>query len=390
MGRVSEPTTVQRPRQVSLLAYTIMVGSAFVVILVFQTLANLHTLDTREAVEAFLADPPADELGLSVSDALGIMRVLGMVAAACATAAGILGFFVLRGHRQARIVLTILAVPLIVSGAVAGGFLAAVVASATVLLWFSPAREWFNGEPIPEYGARRGDERRDEARSVVSPPSVSESGSDSGSDAGSDSGLDSGSDSGPGRGSEAGPVPAPSAPGRAAPPPYPAAYGDPAAAPVPLPGAVATPQRRLRRPPPVAFACALTWIFSGMAVLSTVSGLVYLGVRPDPLLEEMHKQNPDLASQGISDNTLLAATFAIGGMFVVWAIGAIVLAVFVWRGAGWARVVLILSTVGAVGLCLLGTLSSLVFLGPLLGAGLTVSLLLRPESAAWTGGPLRR
>ena len=100
----------------TLAAYTIMVGSVFVVLFVFETFANLHTLATREAVESFLAEPPGDGLGIGIEGALTAMRALGMVAAGCAAAAAILGYQVLKPNRVARIALTVLAVPLLLSG----------------------------------------------------------------------------------------------------------------------------------------------------------------------------------------------------------------------------------------------------------------------------------
>ena len=45
-----------------------------------------------------------------------------------------------------------LAVPLFVTGLVTGGFVSSVVAAAAVMLWFQPARDWFDGvvrEPQP-------------------------------------------------------------------------------------------------------------------------------------------------------------------------------------------------------------------------------------------------
>ena len=80
-----------------------------------------------------------------------------MVAAGCATAAAILGYQVLRRSRSARLALTLLAVPLFVTGLVTGGFTSSVVAASAVMLWFQPARDWFNGvvrEPRPEVANR--------------------------------------------------------------------------------------------------------------------------------------------------------------------------------------------------------------------------------------------
>ena len=60
------PSAPPRPPQVTLAAMMIMGGSALVVVTVFERVAGLHSLETREAVQRFLAEPPADELGLDV------------------------------------------------------------------------------------------------------------------------------------------------------------------------------------------------------------------------------------------------------------------------------------------------------------------------------------
>ena len=89
---MTEPATPPRPRQVTLAAWLIMGGSVLVVLTVFDRVAGLHTLETREAVEKFLAEPPGDELGLGVAGrARHAARRSAMVAAGCATAAAILG-----------------------------------------------------------------------------------------------------------------------------------------------------------------------------------------------------------------------------------------------------------------------------------------------------------
>ncbi|MEJ7832513.1 MAG: hypothetical protein WKF79_06330 [Nocardioides sp.] len=144
----SKPT---RPRQVTLAAGLIMGGSLVVVLTAFDRVANLRTLDSRRGVEEFLAKPPGDGLGLDVEDVLSAIQVLSMVAGACAAATAILGFQLLQRSRGARLALGIIAVPLFVSGIVTAGFMASMVAAAVAMLWFQPARDWFDGivrEPV--------------------------------------------------------------------------------------------------------------------------------------------------------------------------------------------------------------------------------------------------
>lgn len=145
MGVVSEPSPNARPRQVTLAGWLTMLGSVFVVLLVFDRVSGLHTIETRESVERFLAEPPGRDLGLGVDGVLSIMRTLALVAGGCAAAAAILGWHVLKRSRSARLALTILAVPLFLTGMVTGGFVSSLVAASAVMLWLQPARDWFDG-----------------------------------------------------------------------------------------------------------------------------------------------------------------------------------------------------------------------------------------------------
>src|SRR3954449_10253380 len=97
-----------RPRQVTIAGWMIMVGSVTVVLLVFQQIAGLHTVDTRDALESVVEEPPFDAMNLDVDQLLGVVRVLAMIAAACATATAILGWQVLQRSRSARVALSIL------------------------------------------------------------------------------------------------------------------------------------------------------------------------------------------------------------------------------------------------------------------------------------------
>ncbi len=146
---MSDPTPT-RPRQVTLAGWMLMVGSALAVLLVFDRLSGLHSLESQEAVRRFLDRPPGSGLGLEVDGALGLIRTAAMITAGCATAAGILGFHVLRRSRSARLAVTILAVPIFLAGTVTGGFVTSVVAASAAVLWLQPARSWFRGEAPPE------------------------------------------------------------------------------------------------------------------------------------------------------------------------------------------------------------------------------------------------
>src|SRR6478752_3212499 len=149
MADVSEPTP-ERPRQVTMAGWLIMVGSAFAVLLVFDRLSGLHTLEKQESINNFLSTPPGSDLGVGADFVVTAIRTLGMVTAGCATAAGILGYQVLRRSKSARLAVTVLAVPIFFAGMVTGGFITSVVAASAAILWLQPARSWFDGKPPPE------------------------------------------------------------------------------------------------------------------------------------------------------------------------------------------------------------------------------------------------
>jgi hypothetical protein len=335
---VSEPSPNARPRQVTLAGWLTMLGSVLVVLLVFDRVSGLHTIETRESVERFLAEPPGRDLGLEVDGVLSIMRTLALVAGGCAAAAAILGWHVLKRSRSARLALTILAVPLFLTGMVTGGFVSSLVAASAVMLWLQPARDWFDGitrQPAPSRTA---------------------------------------------------PVTAPAAAPVQQPVQQPVAQ--PVAQPIaqPVQGPIAQPVAAVptRRPSAVTWACIVTWAGSGLTALGAIASGVLLAMEPDVLLDEVHQQNPELAAQGVSDDLLIGVSVAMLAGFVAWAVAAAVIAVFVLRGLEWARITLLVSASTAGAAFLLGTALGAFLLALTLAACvLAVVLLVRPEVRAW-------
>ena len=131
------------------------------------------------------------------------------------------------------------------------------------------------------------------------------------------------------------------------------------------------------------WACVLTWVLSGTAALMMGLSALVIALAPDLVLEELRRQDPDLTQQGVTDHAVQVATYVTGGVTVVWALGAIVLAVFVLRGAGWARIALLASAAAAGAVCLVASLGSVLMVVPAFGCAVTFSLLLRPEVRAW-------
>ena len=342
---MSEP--LPRPAWVSMAAWMIMGGSVLMVVTVFETITSLNTLETREAVAQFLSEPPGEGLGLDVPGALVVLRTVSMVAAGCATVAAVLGFHVLRRNRGARLGLTVLAVPIFLTGATTGGFLSTVVAVSILLLWLEPSRNWFDGVR-PAAAPERA------AAGWPPPPPQS-------------------------------PPSRPSEPPEQASAPRPhQGFGTPAASAPPSGVGAGRPERR---PVAVMWACVLTWVLSGTAAVMMALSALVIALEPDLVFEELRRQDPDFGAQGVTDRAVQIATYVTAGVTVVWALFAVVLAVLVLRRSGWARITLLASAAGAGAVCLVASLGSVLMVLPAFGCAVTFSLLLRPEVRAWFARP---
>jgi hypothetical protein len=328
--------TPQRPRQVTLAGWMIVVGSAVVVFSAFERVSGLRSIESQEAVADFVSEPPGDGLGLSVDQVLDLIQMLSLVAAACATAAAILGIWVLKGSKQARLALAVLALPLLVTGLATGGVVSSLVAVAAVMLWVQPARNWFEGRPPPTLPA-----------APTAWPTT-----------------------GPITGPTTGPPMTPPAPPQQA-------------VPWPAPPMV----RQAPRPPAVIWACVLTWVCCGLVIAGLGLTVLVLLVAPDVLFDELHRQNPDLADQGLSDGEIEAASYVMAALFVPWALVAAGFAVQAFRRVVWGRRALIVSAGAAGVLSLLGMFASAVMVLPFVAAVVTVALLSRPEVRAWYAAP---
>jgi hypothetical protein len=329
-----------RPSQVTLAGWLVVGGSVVVVVTAFVRVAELRSLDSQQAIADFLASPTGDSLGLTLSGAQTILRIAAMVAASCAAASAILGWQVLHRSRGARVALSLLAVPLFVTGFVGSGYAAAFVTAAIVMLWFQPARDWFDGisRPAPE------------PRAAPSPPPPS-----------------------PPRTSTTDRDPLLDLPPPTAPPLHPTPYAaGPAHGPVEL----------ARRPAAVTWACALAWL--GSATVFVLMATLVLAILVDPgVVADARSQNPELTDSGMTDGFLRHGLYAMAGLAMAWSAAAAVLALLAWRRVRWAATALGISAGAAAGLCLFTLVGSLAFLLPLAVCAAGLALLLRPESRAW-------
>ena len=110
-------------------------------------------------------------------------------------------------------------------------------------------------------------------------------------------------------------------------------------------------------------------------------------VAPDVLFDELHRQNPDLADQGLSDSEIEVASYVTAGLFAPWALAAAGFAVQAFRRVIWGRRALIISAGAAGAVSLLGMFASAVMVLPFVAAVVTVALLSRPEVRAWYAAP---
>jgi len=338
---MSEPKPV-RPPQTTVAGWLVVGGSVVVVVMALGQGAELHSLDTRDAVEEYLSGPPGDQLGLGVQGMLTLLRVVWTVTAVSAAAAAVLGWYALRRSRGARLALSVLAVPLFLTsfffvGLPGASALPAMVTAAVVMLWLQPSRDWYDGitraAPAPP-------------PPLPTPPTAP---------TGRDPLLD---------------LPPP-----VAPPLHPTPYAARASG-------SATPAER--RPASVTWACVLAWL-STAAVFGLLGlVLVVMVASPDALLEAAHRENPELANQGMTDAELRTSTYVACALAMAWSAAAAALALLAWRRVRWAAMGLAVSAGLASLLCLISVVGSLVvMLVPLAACAVTLALLLRPESTAW-------
>jgi hypothetical protein len=330
-----------------------MAASVMLVLSVFERLAGLRSMESRTSVEKFISEPPGSELGIGLESALTILRTVSMVVAGLATAAAILGWHVLKRSRSARVGLSVLALPLFVCGLITGGFLASVVAASVLMLWLAPSRHWFAGTTPatasgPGSGAGSGEARRDATAPKVWPP----------------------------------PLPPPGPPATQQPPPWPS-YAEQSAWTVPPRGSAPAAPAAPPRPGAVVAACTVTWVCCAFTALLAILLVVVLSYDAEGLFAEMHRQNPDLADQGVTDATLQTAAWVTAIVCLVWAVASAVFAVLAFNRVRWAAIALIVGAGAVALLCLAGSLVSPPLAVPGILAAATAGLMLQPSAQRW-------
>lgn len=417
-----------------MLGWMIVVGSVLVVVNVFEMIGGIRSLETREMLEEYLTDGPGTQLGWSVETGLQALRATAMVAAACAAAAAVLGWFVLRRNRGARLGLTVIAFPLFVTGVVAGGFMSSLVAASIVLLWVQPSRDWFDGKaPKPavplgrdDSGARNPFERPADTTSgdadAAAPPQPgpvptsapqAPTGGRPVEGFGDRPTWGAGTPT-PGVSAPVTPPPAPTQPQQGQPTsPYGhargSAYGQPGQpgtdqpAGLPEPGPQqrppsyapqhaaghAAPHAPVKRPGAVWVAAVLTWVFSGLALVSSLIAVAALLLSPDTLRPEIDRMVEDLETQGggqeVTADMLIGTTVLVGVVMAVFCLVACLAALLVVLRRSQGSVLLMITSSFTAAFCLLAAVTSMavLLLVPAVAAVVVVVLLLRRDVRAW-------
>lgn len=325
-------------------------------------------------------------LGLTLAEARAVIRWALFVAGAAAAATAVLGFFVLRRDRTARVALTVATVPLVLCAPFAGGFLAAVVAASTAMLWTRPARDWFAGRPVRPSPAFLDTSRRSrdtaqprdqESRrppAFVAPP-VSRPSQEDAPHAGEASRPETGHDDGPQPTQGYGEAPG----GPTAPAPY-------SPGPVPFGVAHAAPPGSLAdRPRAVQTACVVAAVFTGIALLAGLLLAGLLAFSPDSLVDQITGMR-EWQDAGLDKELLVPALWTWAVVLVFWCSGALVLVWFTWRRSNSARIALITSAVMAG---VIGVLGFPVSLPHLIACAAVIGLLVSAPARAWFAPPQR-
>lgn len=365
-----------------------MAGSVLVVVAAVDRIANLRSLETRQGIETFLLQPPISGSGLDVEAVTRILHVSGLVAAACATAAAILGWYVLKPSRSARLGLSVVAVPLFVAGLAVGGFAASFVAAAAAMLWVSPGREWFaTGRWTPP---RPAPKTAPAARPWSAPPGSTSDRPDLDRPGGDGQGsarpdVDRPDSDPPTSGlppADRPPSDRPDLPGPYRPAPHqPNPWAIPAAGRHPAPGSRGTV--RHQRPGALVVAFVLTVVTSAVALVLAVLATVVVGLSPDLVMEEAQRQRPELLDQGLTLAQLRFSTYVSAAAVVLWCATAIAFASFAMARRAWARRGLMITAAGSAGACIVLALTAPVVLVPAVAGVATVVCLRREDVRLW-------
>ena len=325
MAPMSDSEPSARPRQLTMAAGFVIGGSVLLLLTAFDSLTNLHSVDTRDEVTKMLSSGTGESLGLTVTEALSGMRVGLVIAAVCAAVSAVLGIYALQRHRGARVALSVLAVPILITSPLTGGIPGALVALATLALWSGPARDWFAGRPVRASATappvRPASDAPAPHAETPAPPPESTPGPSATDVSTERPSSHPPATTGFGQHPAQQQVQVPTT--QWGPPPGPA-FAAPWPAPVPA---------------QVKLACVLTWAFSGVVAVMYLGVMVALVVAKDRLVDYV-VSSPAWQRAEFQQEAVLPLLWLGCLMFFAWSAGALVLAFFTWRRHNWARYLL--------------------------------------------------
>lgn len=353
MGLMTSPDVSARPSQVTIAGWAVAVASVFLLLAAFDALGSLHTIDTREALSKRITSGNLQGLGLTVADALELKRWALYVSAVASVATAILGVYVLRRDKAARIGLSVAAVPIVLAAPFTQSFLGMVIGAGAVVLWSRTARDWFAGRPITPREPRpqpRPEQRTSRPDPTWSPPTTPTTPSAPHGTAGNQPPPTLGWGAAPGATTSLADLPPPTS-----------------TTPLWLPPPTA-PDPLDDQPREVRFSCILTWVSTAVTAVGALLLLIAIGVDRAEVLDAI-RGNQDMDSS-ISDDTLVQGLMVGSVVVLLWCTGAALVAVFTWRGLHWAWVLHVVSTVLAALLAVWlfpNTLLHLAAIGTVLG-----------------------
>ena len=364
-----------RPRKVTLACLLAGVGALLATLGGISEMADWGSIQQREQLDELLSREPYSRAGLSIDEALELMRISIALICVVGAVTVVLAIWTFRGHRGTRMLLTILAAA---SGVIflllgVAGILAALMAFVTVFyLWSPESRAWFAGRPYAPGSSTsgRGASADPFAVQPYEPPAAPP------------------------------PPPPPSAPvapvgppvAGSGPPPSDRPYG----APVDLPGTAVAgaplPARPGRTPRAVVVAVIVTSVIQGLvALLCGLTALVYL-VTPEAYqqaleAEPMVRQSDALAELdgGVAGLARLIFYMAMAGF--VLAAAHVVAALLMLRRSAVARIALTVLSAVTIVVSLLVVLTAPVALLWTAGTAFVLYECYRPDVNAWFRSP---
>ena len=129
-------------------------GSVLALVLLISTAQQLNGSQMTDTLKDIVRQDQVSALNLTVESARDLLRYSIMVLSVLCAASLVLGVFVLRRHRAARVGLTVLGIVVGLVCVLAGpvGWVGTLYISVSLfLLWTRPARAWF-GDPVAPRG----------------------------------------------------------------------------------------------------------------------------------------------------------------------------------------------------------------------------------------------